>query len=70
MIPSLADILTTDRGSLPYQICSSFVAWCYDVETGVRFNHVDWPAVELDDIDDKSLRPDTDFETVLEWRIN
>jgi len=50
-----------------YQICSSLVAWCYDVETGVRFNGINWSAVEPDDIDDESLSSTTDFETILEW---
>ena len=50
-----------------YQICSSLVAWCYDVETGIRFNGLSWAAVEPDDIDDESLRSNTDFETILEW---
>lgn len=50
-----------------YQICSSLVAWCYDVETGVRFNNINWAAVEPDDIDDESLKSYTDFETILEW---
>jgi len=50
-----------------YQICSSMVAWCYDVETGVRFNGINWSAVEPDDIDDESLSSTTDFETILEW---
>ena len=52
-----------------YQICSSLVAWCYDVETGIRFNHINWSAVEPDDVDDESLRYDTDFETILEWEM-
>ncbi len=50
-----------------YQICSSLVAWCYDVETGVRFNGINWSAVEPDDIDDESLRYRSDFTTILEW---
>lgn len=50
-----------------YQICSSLVAWCYDVETGIRFNGINWSAVEPDDIDDESLKTYTDFETILEW---
>ena len=50
-----------------YQICSSLVAWCYDVETGIRFNNINWSAVEPDDIDDESLKRYTDFETILEW---
>lgn len=49
------------------QICSSLVAWCYDVETGVRFNGINWSAVEPDDIDDESLKPNSDFKTVVEW---
>jgi len=49
------------------QICSSLVAWCYDVETGIRFNHTNWSAVEPDDIDDESLIPNTKFKTILEW---
>lgn len=52
-----------------YQICSSLVAWAYDVETGVRFNNLSWSAVEPDDIDDESLRAGTKFEKVLEWEI-
>ena len=50
-----------------YQICSSLVAWAYDVETGIRFNHVNWASCEPDDIDDESLRSVTNFETILEW---
>jgi hypothetical protein len=50
-----------------YQICSSLVAWCYDVETGIRFNGINWSAVEPDDIDDESLRNTKDWETVIEW---
>ena len=50
-----------------YQICSSLVAWSYNVETDIKFNGVNWSAVEPDDIDDESLRDLTKFETVLEW---
>ena len=50
-----------------YQICSSFVAWCYDVETGIRFNNVNWASVEPDSIDDESLKQDSPFETIVEW---
>jgi hypothetical protein len=50
------------------QICSSLVAWCYDVVTGVRFCGKSWAAIEPDDIDDESLRYDSDFETILEWK--
>jgi len=50
-----------------YQICSSLVAWSYDVETGIRFNGVNWAACEPDDFDDESLRNDSNFETIIEW---
>jgi len=53
-----------------YQICSSLVAWCYDVETGIRFNNINWSAVEPDDIDDESLKTHTEFETILEWEMS
>jgi len=46
------------------------VAWSYGVETGVRFAGLSWAAVEPDDIDDESLRYNTDFETILEWERN
>jgi uncharacterized protein YycO len=49
-----------------YQICSSLIAWCYDKETGIRFNGINWAAVEPDDIDDEALL-NKDWETVLEW---
>jgi hypothetical protein len=49
------------------QICSSLVAWCYNVETGERFNGLTWEAIEPDDIDDESSRPNSDFDTILEW---
>ena len=52
-----------------YQICSSLVAWCYAVETGIRFNGVNWSAVEPDDIDDESIKNIEDWYTVLEWEI-
>lgn len=51
------------------QICSSLVAWCYSVVTGIRFNGVHWASCEPDDIDDESLRPNTEFETILEWEM-
>jgi len=51
------------------QICSSLIAWCYDKETEIRFNKLNWSAVEPDDIDDESLKEDTPFETILEWEI-
>jgi hypothetical protein len=51
------------------QICSSLIAWCYGIETGIEFNKLSWAAVEPDDIDDESLRDDTKFETILEWEI-
>ncbi len=50
-----------------YQICSSLVAWSYDVETGIRFGGINWAAVEPDDIDDESLRHNSSFKTILEW---
>jgi hypothetical protein len=50
-----------------YQICSSLVAWSYDVETGIRFNGINWSAVEPDDIDDESLSNEADWYTVIEW---
>lgn len=50
-----------------YQICSSLVAWCYDVEAGIRFNGISWAAVEPDDIDDESIKNEKDWYTVLEW---
>lgn len=50
-----------------YQICSSLVAWCYGVETGIRFGGLSWAAVEPDDIDDESLRNLSDWQTVIEW---
>jgi len=51
------------------QVCSSLVAWCYDAVLGVRFNGVNWASCEPDDIDDESLKDDTEFETILEWEI-
>jgi len=52
------------------QICSSLVAWCYVVETGIKFNGVNWAAVEPDDIDDESLSPNTEFDTIFEWEMD
>ena len=52
-----------------YQICSSFIAFCYDKEAGIRFNGLSWAAVEPDDIDDESLRSDTQFKTIYEWEM-
>jgi len=51
------------------QICSSLIAWCYGRETGIKFNNLNWSAVEPDDIDDESLKNNTPFETILEWEI-
>lgn len=49
------------------QICSSLIAWCYGVETGIKFNGVNWSSCEPDDIDDESLKPGTNFKTIVEW---
>ena len=51
------------------QICSSLVAWSYSKVIGVKFNDVHWSSCEPDDIDDESLKDDTEFETILEWEI-
>jgi hypothetical protein len=50
-----------------YQICSSLVAWCYAVITGIKFNGINWTAVEPDDIDDEAIKNPDDWDVILEW---
>lgn len=52
------------------QICSSLVAWCYAVETGIKINSLNWAAVEPDDIDDETQRHNTDFDIIFEWEMD
>ena len=50
------------------QVCSSLAGFCYGYVMGTKFNGVDWESCEPDDIDDESLKPDSRFKGVFEWR--
>ncbi len=53
----------TDRFPATRHVCSSLVAEAFERAYGIRFNGVEWPSVEPDDIDDHGqAHPD-------EWRV-
>jgi uncharacterized protein YycO len=50
------------------QVCSSFVAWSYFKNTGLKFNGVEWQSCDPDDIDDASIKNPAVWETIYEYR--
>ena len=48
------------------QVCSSLVAWAYYVATKIKFNGVEWPAVEPDDLHDHALKNTDKWQIVGE----
>lgn len=68
----LDHIFSTDRftcGNLDFtnQVCSSYVAWLYNVSNKYEFNGCKWPSCDPDDIEDDTLAYPERWETIDQY---